>query len=322
MWTLFLPYPALLTTIGLIVLVYFIFDALWNPIQIIIAILTPFFIPNEETSLVKKYGPWALITGSTDGIGKAYAFELAKKGINIVLVSRNEEKLKKTAEEIETKYLVKTKIIVADFSQGQKAVNTVKEKLGILKIDILVNNVGKNYDYPMYLSEVPEQVIVDIININIGAVTLMCRTFIEDMRKRGKGVIVNVSSGSENHPLPLMTVYAATKAYIKSFTAALRFEYKNSGITIQHLAPFFVNTNMNGFIPVVQRRNILIPTTEDYAKFAVMTLGKLEESSGYWTHGIQAFFTKMVPTWLGIQMGAYLNKNFRKNYFNHNKQVR
>lgn len=99
----------------------------------------------------------------------------------------------------------------------------------------------------MYVGEVPEDELWDIININVGAVTFMTRLVINDMQKRGKGAIVNVSSGSELQPLPLMTVYAATKVYIGSFSEALRAEYENFGITVQHLTPLFVNTKMNAF---------------------------------------------------------------------------
>lgn len=74
-----------------------------------------------------------------------------------------------------------------------------------------VNNVGINYSYPMYVGEVPEKDLWDIINVNVGAATMMTRLIINDMKKRGRGAIVNVSSGSELQPLPLMTVYAATK---------------------------------------------------------------------------------------------------------------
>lgn len=313
-------YTLPLAVIGFVVLIFFILDSIWSILQASRAILAPLFIPTEETSLLKKYGPWALITGSTDGIGRAYAFELAKRGINIVLVSRNEDRLKKTAEEIEIKYFVKTKIIAADFSLGPKAVEIVKEKLGGLPINILVNNVGKQYEYPMYLSEVPEKELFDIININVCAVTMMCRTFIEDMKTRGRGAIVNVSSGSELQPLPLMTVYAATKAYIKSFTAALRYEYSQSGITIQHLAPFFVDTKMNAFSKKLQRNNFFIPDAEEYARYAVMTLGKMDESSGYWTHGIQTFFTKVTPMWIRMYVGANLNLNFRNDYLLNTKR--
>ena len=110
-----------------------------------------------------------------------------------------------------------------------------------------MNNVGKQYSYPMYVGEVPEDELWDIINVNVGATTLMTRLIIPDMQKRGKGAIVNVSSGSELQPLPLMTVYAATKIYLRSFSEALRAEYEKFGITVQHLTPLFVNTKMNAF---------------------------------------------------------------------------
>lgn len=74
-----------------------------------------------------------------------------------------------------------------------------------------MNNVGTQYTYPMFVSEVPEETLWNIINVNVGAVTLLSRMLIEDMSKRGRGAIVNVSSGSELQPLPLMTVYAASK---------------------------------------------------------------------------------------------------------------
>ncbi|XP_049822590.1 inactive hydroxysteroid dehydrogenase-like protein 1 [Aethina tumida] len=316
----FYIYP--LAALGVLVLFFFLLDVVWSLLQVSRAILAPFFIPNEETSLVKKYGPWALVTGSTDGIGKAYAIELGHRGLNIVLVSRNEQKLKATASEIEQQCSVKTHIIVADFSEGYKAVEKVKKELGKLEIDILVNNVGKQYEYPMYLNEVPEQELADIINVNVGAVTLMTRALIDDMKKRGRGAIVNVSSGSELQPLPLLTVYAATKSYIKSFTAALRYEYANSGITIQHLAPMFINTKMNHFSNRLQKSSTFVPSASSYAKYAVSTLGKMDESTGYWSHGIQYFFTKIPPVWIRMYIGGYMNQTFRKDYFREREQVK
>ncbi|KAK9869731.1 hypothetical protein WA026_003468 [Henosepilachna vigintioctopunctata] len=311
--TLFLAF------IGLLVLINFLLNRLWGVLQAIRAILGPYFIASEEnSSLIQKFGSWALITGCTDGIGKAYAKELAKRGINIVLVSRNKEKLENTAREIESEFSVKTKIIVADFSQGVKAVETVKSEIGGIPIGILVNNVGKNYEYPMYLNEVPEEELWDVININVGAVTMLCRAFIWKMKKNGRGAIVNVSSGSELQPLPLMTVYAATKSYIKSFTTALRYEYRNSGLTIQHLSPFFINTKMNQFSERFQRTNFIVPDAEMYAKYAVATLGKQDKSTGFWAHGIQAFFIEIIPEWLRMEVGGLIMRGLRREYLEKN----
>lgn len=77
------------------------------------------------------------------------------------------------------------------------------------------------------------------------------------------------------------------QAYIKSFSTALRYEYGGNGITIQHLAPMFVNTKMNDFSSKLRKNSFLVPDGEQYARYAISTLGKTDESSGYWTHGIQ-----------------------------------
>ncbi|XP_044267593.1 hydroxysteroid dehydrogenase-like protein 1 [Tribolium madens] len=313
-------YTLILAVFGCIVIFLFLLNTLWGLMQATRAILAPFFLPHEETSLIKKYGQWALITGSTDGIGKAYAHELAKRGLNIVLVSRSTQRLKNVAKELETEYSIKTKIISADFSLGGQAIEIIKQELGVLDIGIIVNNVGKQYDYPMYLGEVPEQDLWDIINVNVGAVTLLCRLFVEDMKRKGRGAIVNVSSGSELQPLPLMTVYAATKAYIKSFTAALRYEYSKHGLTIQHLSPMFINTKMNHFSQTLRESSTFIPDASTYARHAVSTLGKMDESTGYWAHGIQYFFTSIPPVWIRMYIGGYMNKIFRNEYFILHKQ--
>jgi len=86
-------------------------------------------------------------------------------------------------------------------------------KVEVFPIYFAVNNVGRQYTYPMYLGEVPQQELWDILNINIGATTMMTRIVLPQMQKRKRGAIVNVSSGSELQPLPLMTVYAASKVY-------------------------------------------------------------------------------------------------------------
>ncbi|CAG9769090.1 unnamed protein product [Ceutorhynchus assimilis] len=301
-------------TIGALTLYFFILDHLWSLLQLANAFLAPLFLPNKDGSLSKKYGPWALITGSTDGIGKSYAFELARRGLNIVLVSRSLEKLNKTQQEIESLYPIKTKIVQADFSLGKKAVDIVKEKVEQLEIGILVNNVGKQYQYPMYLGEVPEEELWDIIKINVGATTLMCRAFIGDMKLRRKGAIVNIASGSEHQPLPLMNVYAASKTYIRNFTRALRYEYSSDGITIQHLAPMFVATKMNSFSDRIYQKSLFVPDPDSYARYAVAVLGKLDESSGYWAHGIQTFLVTLPPEWIRMYIGGYMNNLFREDY--------
>ncbi|XP_070161182.1 inactive hydroxysteroid dehydrogenase-like protein 1 [Polyergus mexicanus] len=270
----------------------------------------------KPVDLRTKFGEWAVVTGSTDGIGKAYAKELAIRNINLILISRNLEKLELTKEEILLiNPKIEVKVITADFTEGENAFIKIRSQLQDISIGILVNNVGKQYEYPMYVGEVPEMELWDIINVNVGATTLMTRLVIGDMQKRGRGAIVNVSSGSEFQPLPLMTVYAATKAYVKSFSGALRAEYSRYGITVHHLSPLFVNTKMNAFSHRLQVSSIFVPDATTYARNAIAILGKMDNSTGYWAHSIQKFITLISPVWLRTKIGQIINESLRQEYF-------
>ncbi|KAK0086487.1 hypothetical protein PV325_003101 [Microctonus aethiopoides] len=298
----------MLLTISLWLLVsILILWALLDPVSRVSRALYEIIIPIimvKTVDLKNQFGEWAVVTGSTDGIGRAYAKELATRGINLVLISRNIDRLEKTREEIiEINSTIQVKIIAADFSKGRSVINEIEKQLKDIPVGILVNNVGKQYTYPMYVGEVPEDEMWDIINVNVGAATSMTRMVISGMQKRRMGAIVNVSSGSEMQPLPLMTIYAATKVYLKSFSDALRIEYKKFGITVQHLTPLFVNTKMNAFSSRLQVSSVFVPDATTYAKNAVATLGKIDTSAGYWAHGIQTFFTLIPPKWIRTRVG-------------------
>uniref|UniRef100_A0A1A9WL19 Uncharacterized protein n=1 Tax=Glossina brevipalpis TaxID=37001 RepID=A0A1A9WL19_9MUSC len=301
--------------IGLISIVLFLHDNLKSLISISKAVLQPYFQPHLSQSLVDKFGKWAVITGATDGIGRGYAKELAKRGLNIVLISRTKEKLIATANEIENLYKTKTKWIVADFSKGKEIYEHIKQELLGIPVGILVNNVGRMYDYPDELCNQPEDLLWEIININIGAVTFMSRLVIPEMKKQRKGAIVNISSGSELQPTPLVAVYAATKRYIRSLSLAIECELYEHNITVQCVIPGFVVTKMNQFSETLLQGNYFTPPAETYARWAVFTLGKTKETTGYWTHAMVYCFIKLFPEWLRMRVGHFATKQFRTEYF-------
>lgn len=300
------------------------FWILFGPVMKVLRVLWEIIVQiydKKPVDLRTKFGEWALVTGSTDGIGKAYAKELAIRNMNLILISRNLEKLKSTKQEILlVNPKIEIKIIKADFTEGENAFLKIRPQLQDISIGILVNNVGKQYEYPMYVGEVPEMELWDIINVNVGATTLMTRLVIGQMQARGRGAIVNVSSGSEFQPLPLMTVYAATKAYVKNFSDALRAEYSRYGITIHHLSPLFVNTKMNAFSNRLQISSLFVPDATTYARNAINILGKMDSSTGYWAHSIQKFFTLILPVWFRTKVGKMINENLRQEYFQQKKQ--
>lgn len=151
------------------------------------------------------------IKGSTDGIGKAYAEELAKRRVNIILIGRNKEKLEAVSRSISETYKVETDFIVADFSKGREPYTAIKKALKDREIGILVNNVGMFYPYPDYFTNVSEDVLWDMININIASASMMTHIVLPGMVEKKKGAIVNVSSASCCQPTPMLTIYGASK---------------------------------------------------------------------------------------------------------------
>lgn len=128
----------------------------------------------------------------------------------------------------------------------------------------------------------------DVINVNIGAATQLSRHFINNWQKAGtKGLIVNISSGIGLQPCPFGSIYGGSKAYMRSFTYALQEETKNLGISVQLCAPNLVVTKINNYSKKIMQGHLFVPRPEEYAKWAVSTLEKTDETSGYFWHGVQ-----------------------------------
>jgi len=157
-----------------------------------------------------------VITGPTDGIGKAFAFQLARKGLNLVLVGRNPDKLKDVSDSIRTKYgNTQVKNVVVDFAGDlDEGVGRIKEAIEGLDVGVLINNVGVSYPYARYFHEVDEQLLNNLIKVNVEGTTKVTHAVLPVMIKKKKGAIVNIGSGAAIviPSDPLYAVYAATKA--------------------------------------------------------------------------------------------------------------
>lgn len=168
---------------------------------------------------LKNYGSWALITGATDGIGKAFAFQLAQKGLDLILVSRNLAKLKQVSNEITSKHpTAKIKVFEVDFA-GENVVARVKVMQEVIRdekldVGVLINNVGVTYPVARFFHEVDEEVWMKVVKVNVEGTSLVTKAMIEGMIKRKNGAIVNIGSGAAivvpSHPL--YAIYAASKA--------------------------------------------------------------------------------------------------------------
>ncbi|XP_053556361.1 inactive hydroxysteroid dehydrogenase-like protein 1 [Bombina bombina] len=267
-----------------------------------------------RTSLVRQYGEWAVVTGATDGIGKAYAEELARHGLNIILISRSSEKLTRVSEAIAETYGVKTSCIQVDFSHGRDIYPIINEALRQVEVGILVNNVGLFVEYPQYFLETPEDRVWELINVNVAAAVMMTRIVLPGMTERKRGAIVNVSSASCVKPCPLMAVYSASKSFMDHFSQALHYEYASKGIFIQTLVPFFIVTKLTSFSTFLLKKSILVPTAKDYAYKAVQTLGKSHRTTGHWSHSIQFAMAESIPEWTWVPIIKVLCRKLRQEY--------
>ncbi|XP_032709747.1 inactive hydroxysteroid dehydrogenase-like protein 1 [Lontra canadensis] len=272
------------------------------------------FIPRlvSRADLIKQYGRWAVVSGATDGIGRAYAEELASRGLNIILISRSQDKLQTVAKDIADTYKVETEVIVADFSSGREIYDPIREALKDKDIGILVNNVGVFYPYPQYFTQVSEDKLWDIINVNIAAASLMVHIVLPGMVERKKGAVVTISSGSCCKPTPQLAAYSASKAYLDHFSRALQYEYASKGIFVQSLIPFYVATNVTAPGSFLHKCPWLVPSPKVYAHHAVSTLGISKRTTGYWSHSIQFLFAQYMPEWLWVWGANVLNRSLRK----------
>ncbi len=190
-------------------------------------------------NLEEKY---VLITGGTSGIGYELAKLFAREGYNLIIVARDRAELARVKAEIEdsTEALVHTIAKdLFDFENAFQVYNELKQKE--IPVGILVNNAGHGYYGEFADTDIRKQ--LGIIHLNICSLVVLTKLFLDDMVAAGEGKILNLSSIASKAPGPWHSVYHGTKAFVQSFTEAIREEVKDKGITVTALLPGVTNTD-------------------------------------------------------------------------------
>lgn len=219
----------------------------------------------------------ALVTGGTSGIGKEISFELVRRGVRkLVIVAQDENELNETAGELQKlDSACEVHTIEADLSD-QGAAARIREDIDAKgwPVEILVNNAGfaRKYIFAEKPEEDPSLAMVDVM---VRAVVDMSLQFLPDMVKRGRGGILNLGSTAGYNPVPFTSVYAASKAFVISFSQAIREENIESGVRIACVVPGVTSTDLSGEGHGEQRGTldaVGVAEPDDVAKAAVDVL--------------------------------------------------
>jgi short-subunit dehydrogenase len=241
-------------------------------------------------------GTWVLVTGASSGIGEEFARKLAERGANLLLTARSRERLERLGEDLRRVNGVDVRPIAADLSvpNGASDLLATVAKTGIF-VEHVVNNAGFGSAGP-FVSREPSRE-VEMVRLNCEAVVALTRGLLEPMVRAGRGGIINVASTAAFQPVPYMATYAATKAFVSSFTLALAREVHATGVRVMALCPGPVRT---GFQKVAGISRPGIPLAELTARQTVERgLAAYERGQALYVPGVvngaQTMAVKLLP---------------------------
>ncbi|KAG6920030.1 hypothetical protein DXG01_010098 [Tephrocybe rancida] len=306
--------------------------------QTISVLLQIFVIPGKN---LKRFGAnkgaWAVVTGASDGIGKEFAFQLAKGGFNVLLVARNKALLQTTASDIAKKYPgVSTEIHSMDFAKNAESdYEQLSAILSDKNVGVLVNNVGKSHVMPAYLVDTPKDEMTDIVAINVNATLRVTYAILpgmvqryrfqlksesrsDAMSSRKRGLILNIGSFAGGIPSPMLATYSGTKAFLATFTSALAEEVRAYNITVEHVNTYFVVSKLSK----IRKSSALIPQPGPFVRSVLSKIGlacgaaysgRPGTSTPYWSHALMDYAMTVIgiPS-LFISYTHGLHKSIRK----------
>ena len=206
---------------------------------------TPRFLRRPRATRLKREGRCirgaALVTGCTQGLGRAFARGLVERGVPVVLVSRDQTKLEALAADLQREFPdASCRILAHDFAGPAGGFYAKVADVIRRDVALVVNNVGVGVDYPLTHDELDESMLENMITVNCAATAKMCRVALPLLAERG-GVIVNVGSGSAAQPTPYLSHYSATKAFVEQLSRSLDREWRPRNVRVLCAAPYYVS---------------------------------------------------------------------------------
>lgn len=249
-----------------------------------------------------QYGSFALVTGASEGIGRSFATQLAQRGLHVLLVARRTEALNQLSQELESKYGVLCPVLVADLSIDADVENVLHHARQ-LDIGLVICNAGYGTAGSFLDSDL--EIEMNMLHVNCIAVTRMVHVLGRQLRTRGKGGMILMSSIVATQGAPRSANYAATKAYIQSLGEGLQEEWHGLGIDLLLVAPGPVAT---GFAKRSKMQMGQAATPDVVAKESLEALGKQRLVHPGWLAKLMSFSLATAPRSIRVKiMGTIMN---------------
>lgn len=256
-------------------------------------------------------GQWALVTGASSGFGVDFAHLLAERGANLVLAARSVEPMEDLATALQARHGVRTRVVGIDLARPGVGVE-LHDRLARdgIEIDVLINNAGYGV-YGDFLSQ-PAARTLDMLQLNIVALTELTHAFARDMAARGRGKILLVSSIGGYQATPTYAAYSASKAYVLLFGEALHEELKARGVGVTVLSPGITATRfleVSGQRPTLYQRLVMM-RSRPVARLGLKALysGRASIVPG-WLNALTAWSNRLMPRMVQRRVAFALMKN-------------
>ena len=221
-----------------------------------------------RSEFAQQYGPWALVTGASSGIGREFARQLTARGLNVVLVARRAERLAELADEVTNRHGVAARVVPLDLCYDG-FLDPIRDATDGLEIGLLVNSAGFTHTGPFL--DAPPDDLLRLLNLNARAPMLLAREYGPAMRDRRRGGIIFLSSVTGFVGTPLWSLYSASKAFNLLLGEALAAELRAAGVAVMALAP---GTTRTEFLDVAGINDFMAMEGEAVVAHALSRLGR------------------------------------------------
>lgn len=265
---------------------------------------------------MNQYG-CALVTGASGGIGEAFARRLAADGLDLMLVARSTDKLTRLAKALRKSCGVRVEILSADLALPNAGSRLKEAADGFdLPIDLLINNAGFGMVGGFHKLDATR--MQEMIALNVSAVVDVTQAFLPSMLEQGRGAILNIASMAAFQPMPYMTAYAATKAFVLSFSEGIWGEYRNRGIRVLAVCPgpvdtgFFEATGRPETIAGMPRRMVLKADRVVDESLGALSRNEMIIVPGGMGQGLVAGLPRLAPRkWVAAGLAGVLGRSTR-----------